>query len=87
MMTSAGNAADLLQNARKLDRHAYYATRAFVNSLRPQWGGSLDHMREYAALYRATEPAEWKANCIDAMVADLEGSDRHAASPSCDCRR
>ncbi len=74
MMMGGSDTADLFAQARTLDPQAYYAARAYMNALRPQWTGSIEAMRAFAAAFRKQNPPAWKANCIDAQIADLESS-------------
>ncbi len=82
MMMGATDTAELYAKARALDPHAYSAARAYMAALRPQWNGSLDAMRAFAATYRKQNPPAWKANCIDAQVADMETSAEITRDPT-----
>ena len=82
MITGAGDSAELLAEARKLDPQAYYPSRAFLAGVRPQWGGSLDEMRAFVASFAKSNPPEWKVNCLEAQVADMETSDTITREPA-----
>jgi tetratricopeptide (TPR) repeat protein len=71
MMDGLPGSDDLLASARSLDRTAYYPSRAYLAALRPQWGGSIEAMEAFVADYRKLKPAPWKANCLEALVADI----------------
>jgi len=82
MMTSGGNAAALLAEARRLDPEAYYASRAYLTGLRPQWGGSLADMRAFVARYRKAGGTGWKVDCLEAQVLDIDASDQVTPNPA-----
>ncbi len=73
MATGAGGSADqLLAAARKLDLAAYYPSRAYLSTLRPQWGGSAEQMRAFVDDFRTLGAAQWKNDCLEAVLQDQQ---------------
>ena len=71
-MIGLSNKETLLVSALRLDPTAYYPGRAYLAAIRPQWGGSMEAMEAFVARYREVNPARWKADCLEAMIADQQ---------------
>ena len=71
-MTGRSDLEALLASAQRLDATTYYPSRAYLAAMRPQWGGSMEAMEAFVARYREVNPARWKADCLEAVIADQQ---------------